>query len=240
MALTIYYYGRSLGPVSIRRQELFARWQATLQENLSGIRALRTLSNRNREFEKYDNDLKAVREVLIERGILSARYFPTLIIYLAMGVLFVIGGYLVYLGELTPGTVIAFNSLVLLLQTPTQFIRFTIFLGSMGFAGGQRVHSVITEQKLLEDGTHPVKKLRGKIQFKDVSFRYNPEGPDVLQDINLTIAPGQTVAIIGHTGCGKTTLQKLIQRLYDPIRGKILIDDVNIKDYPIEDLSKQI
>ena len=240
IAITIVLYGKNLGPVSIRRQALFAAWQATLQENLAGIRALRTLSNRQNEFEKYDSDLKAVREILIERGILSARYFPTLIIYFAMGILFVLGSYFVYIGEMTAGTVIAFNSLVLLLQTPNQFIRFTIFLGSMGFAGGQRVYSVIAEQQLLEEGDHPVKQLRGKIQFENVSFRYNPDGPDVLNNINLTIAPGQTIAIIGHTGCGKTTLQKLIHRLYDPTSGKILIDDVNVRDYPIEDLRRQI
>ena len=240
IVIAIVFYGKNLGPVSIRRQALFAQWQATLQENLAGIRALRTLSNRQSEFDKYDSDLKEVREILIERGIISARYFPTLIIYFAMGVLFVLGSYSVYMGEMSAGTVIAFNSLVLLLQTPNQFIRFTIFLGSMGFAGGKRVFSVIAEQHLLEEGDHPVTQLRGKIQFKDVSFRYSPEGPDVLKNINLTIAPGQTVAIIGHTGCGKTTLQKLIHRLYDPTSGKILIDDVDIKDYPIEELRKQI
>jgi ATP-binding cassette subfamily B protein len=240
IVLAIVFYGKNLGPVSIRRQALFARWQATLQENLAGIRALRTLSNRESEFEKYDMDLQAVREILIKRGILSARYYSDLIIYLAMGVLFILGGYFVYIGEMTAGTVIAFNSLVLLLQTPNQFIRFTIFLGSMGFAGGKRVYTVIAEQQLLEEGNHPIKKFRGKIQFENISFRYNSEGPDVLKNINLTIAPGQTVAIIGHTGCGKTTLQKLIHRLYDPTNGKILIDDVNIKDYPIEELRKQI
>ncbi|PWI47650.1 hypothetical protein CEE45_10815 [Candidatus Heimdallarchaeota archaeon B3_Heim] len=240
IALAIVIYGKNLGPVSIRRQALFAQWQATLQENLAGIRALRTLSNRQSEFDKYDSDLKEVREILIERGIISARYFPTLIIYFAMGLLFVLGSYFVYLGDMSAGTVIAFNSLVLLLQTPNQFIRFTIFLGSMGFAGGKRVYSVIAEQQLLEEGDHPVKQIRGKIQFEHVSFRYNPEGPDVLKNINLTIAPGQTVAIIGHTGCGKTTLQKLIHRLYDPTSGKIFIDNVNIKDYPIEALRKQI
>ena len=240
IAVAIVFYCKNLGPVSIRRQALFARWQATLQENLAGIRALRTLSNRQKEFDKYDSDLKDVREILIERGIISAHYFTTLIIYFAMGVIFVLGSYFVYLGEMSAGTVIAFNSLVLLLQTPNQFIRFTIFLGSMGFAGGKRVYSVIAEQHLLEEGDQPVNQLRGKIQFENVSFRYNSEGPDVLKDINLIIAPGQTVAIIGHTGCGKTTLQKLIHRLYDPTNGRILIDGIDIKNYPIEDLRKQI
>jgi ATP-binding cassette subfamily B protein len=238
--VSIYQYGKQLGPVSIRRQILFARWQSTLQENLSGIRALRTLSNREREIEKYNNDLESVREILIKRGVIATRYFPSLFISLAVGLLFIVGGYFVYIGEMTPGTVIAFNSLVLLLQNPIQFIRFTIFLGSMGFAGGRRVFSVISEQQSLQDGDYPMKKLQGKIRLKNVAFRYNREGPDVLQDINLTIAPGQTVAVIGHTGCGKTTLQKLIHRLYDPSEGEILIDDINIKEYPLEALRRQI
>lgn len=238
--VSIYYYGKQLGPVSIHRQILFARWQATLQENLAGIRALRTLSNREQEIQKYNNDLKSVREVLIKRGVISTRFFPGLLISLAVGVLFVVGGYFVYIGEMTPGTVIAFNSLVLLLINPIQFVRFTIFLGSMGFAGGKRVFSVISEQQSLQDGEYPLERLQGKIQLNNVSFHYNPEGPDVLNDINFTIVPGQTISVIGHTGCGKTTLQKLIQRLYDPTAGEILIDDVNIKDYPLEALRRQI
>ncbi|MHA2307646.1 MAG: ABC transporter ATP-binding protein [Candidatus Hodarchaeales archaeon] len=207
IVISIIFYGKNLGPISIKRQFLFARWQATLQENLSGIRALRTLSNRERESEKYDNDLKAVREVLIKRGILSTRYFPTLIIYFAMGIMFILGGYLVYLGEMTPG----------------------------------RVFSVISEQQELQDGNHPLdRRLAGKIKFENVSFRYSDDGPNVLKDTSFTIAPGQTVAVIGHTGCGKTTLQKLIQRLYDPTNGKIFIDDIDVKDYPIDLYRKQV
>lgn len=241
LMIAIIYYGRNMAPVSIRRQKLFGLWQATLQENLTGIRALRTLSNRDREFQKYTNDLKLVREILIKRGIIGARYYPTLIIYIAMGVLFVAGGYYVYLGEITPGTLIAFNSLVLLLLGPNDFIRFTIFLGSMGFAGGKRIFDVVSEQQQLEDGTtHVEKRLQGKIKFENVFFRYNPEGPDILKEVSFTITPGQTIAIIGHTGCGKTTLQKLIQRLYDTTQGTILIDDVDVKSYPIDELRKQI
>ncbi|WP_455142771.1 ABC transporter ATP-binding protein [Candidatus Hodarchaeum mangrovi] len=237
---SMFTYGKSLGPVSIKRQELFAKWQATLQENLAGIRVLRTLSNRNQEFKKYDEDLKAVREVLTERGIKSARYYPILILYIALGIDFIIGGYLVFLGEITPGTLIAFNSLILLLQGPSEFIRFTVFLGSMGFAGGNRVFSVISKQQQLVDGKIDLEKVHGDIEFKNVTFRYNPEGPDVLKNINLKIQSGQMVAIIGHTGCGKTTLSKLVQRLYDPVEGDILVDGKNIKNFPIDQYRRQI
>ncbi|UCE14243.1 MAG: ABC transporter ATP-binding protein [Candidatus Heimdallarchaeota archaeon] len=235
------HHGKQLGPVSIERQKKFGKWQATLQENLSGIRALRTLSNRELEFQKYDDDLKSVREILIKRGIISARYYPTLILYLAMGVLFIVGSILVTQGEVSPGTVIALNSLVLLLQGPSEFIRFTIFLGSMGFAGGKRVFNVISEHQQLEDGEVELKRrLEGKIEFRNVSFRYGPQSPDVLKDISFTIQPGQTVAVIGHTGCGKTTLQNLIQRLYNPTQGAILIDEVDIRQYPLDRLRRQI
>ncbi|MHA2366043.1 MAG: ABC transporter ATP-binding protein [Candidatus Hodarchaeales archaeon] len=239
--IAMVWHGRRLGPVSIERQKLFATWQATLQENLAGIRALRTLSNRDREFNKYDRDLRNVREVLIRRGVISAQYYSTLIIYLAVGVLFIVGGWFVYQGEMTPGTLIAFNSLVLLLQGPNDMIRGSVFLGSQGFAGGKRVFNVITEHQQLEDGkiTLP-ERLQGKVDFQNVFFRYNSQGPDVLKEISFTVEPGQTVAIIGHTGCGKTTLGKLIQRLYDVNQGQILIDGVNVQDYPIEELRKQV
>ena len=131
----MYWYGKRIGPVALERQQLFGVWQATLQENLSGIRALRTLSNRDREWQKYVKDLFAVKDVLIRRSKISSFYIPTLIIYLAMGVTFIIGSYLVYLHKITAGTLIAFNALVILLQQPNQQIRGSFFMGSMGFAG---------------------------------------------------------------------------------------------------------
>jgi len=235
------HQARQLGPVSVKRQELFAAWQATIQENLQGIRALRTLSNRDREFQKYDRDLLAVREILIKRGIINARYYPTLFIYLAMGVTFIAGSALVFQEEMTIGTLIAFNVLLAGLQVPNEMIRSSVFLGSMGFAGGKRVYDVIDTNLQLEDGNIKVPdRLQGKVEFKNVSFRYNRSGPDVLQNLNFVITPGQTVAVIGHTGCGKTTVGKLIQRLYDPAQGVILVDGVNIKEYPIDEYRKHI
>ena len=109
------------------------------------------------------------------------------------------------------------------------------------FAGGKRVYDVIDTHLQLEDGKIEVPdRFQGKVEFNNVSFRYNRNGPDTVQNINFVILPGQTVAVIGHTGCGKTTVGKLIQRLYDPAQGVILVDGVNIKEYPIEDYRKQI
>ena len=241
IAISIFRHGKKLARVSVERQRLFARWQATLQENLIGIRALRTLSNRDREFKKYDNDLLAVKKVLIKRGIISARYFSSLYLYLAMGVSFILGGFLVVQGEITTGTLIAFNSLILLVRNVNELIRVSIFLGSMGFAGGRRVFDVLLEQQLLKDGRSPIpSRLSGKIEYNHVSFRYESLSTDILKDITLEINTGTTVAILGHTGCGKTTLIKLLQRLYDPTEGQVIVDGKVIKDYPIEQYRKQV
>ena len=234
------YYNRHLGPVSLQRQEFFAQWQATLQENLAGVRSLRTLSNREREYKKYISDLESVRDILIRRAIISARYFPQLFVYFIMGILFVIGGYFVVQHDMTVGTLIAFNSLVVLMQRPSDMIRFSLYLGTMGMAGGKRVFSVIREQQEMPDGRWRPEKIIGNVDFRNVGFRYNKRAPFVLKDLNFSIHAGQTVAILGPTGCGKTTLGKLIQRLYDSSEGEILIDGKDIKSYGLDFLRKSV
>ncbi len=240
----MYWYGKRIGPVALERQQLFGAWQATLQENLAGIRALRTLSNRDREWKKYLKDLEAVKDVLIRRSKISSFYVPTLVIYAVMGITFIFGSFLVYQNPLktTPGTLIAFNALVILLQQPNQQIRGSFFMGSMGFAGGRRIYGVVTNQMSTSNGSDPV-KINGDISFKNVYFKYdNLKGDNqyTLTDITFDIKAGETIAIIGHTGCGKTTVTKLIQRLYDVNSGSIEIDAKNIKDFDLDSLRKQI
>jgi ATP-binding cassette subfamily B protein len=242
---SIFSYGKNISPVSLERQKLFGEWQATLQENLAGIRALRTLSNRDREYQKYLKDLVAVRDILIRRAKIQAKYFPTLILYFSIGIIFIIGSYFVYIKDISPGTLIAFNSLIFLLFQPNRQIRSSFFLGSMGFAGGQRVYSVITNQFLTQDGTKVDKSITGHIEFKNVNFRYQTllesDRRDLytLKNITFKINAGESIALIGHTGCGKTTLTKLIQRLYEP-EGIIEIDGENIKNYELDTLRRQI
>ncbi|MHA1982945.1 MAG: ABC transporter ATP-binding protein [Candidatus Hodarchaeales archaeon] len=236
---SLYRYGKNLGPISLRRQELFAKYQSTLQENLAGTRALRTLSNKEREFAKYDQDLTAVRDILIKRAIISERYFPRLYISILMGSLFLVGGLMVLDGDMSPGTLIAFNSLALLLQRPNDMIRISVFLGSMGLAGGRRVFRVINLQQQMEEGSF-ASELHGEVEFQNVSFKYNDTGPYTIKNINFHVSPGKTVAILGPTGSGKTTLIKLIQRLYNVSDGKILIDKKNIRDFQLNKLRSRI
>ena len=237
---SMYRYGKNLAPVTLKRQQYYAKWQATLQENIAGIRVLRTLSNKGREYDKFETDLTAVREILIKRAILSERYFPSLYIYIEMGLLFIIGAYFVLIGNISVGTLIAFNSLVVLLQGPISMIGSSVFLGSTGFAGGKRIYDVIKEQQITKDGSANASNIKGEIEFQNVFFSYGDNTPPVLTNINFKILPGQTVAILGPTGSGKSTLCKLIQRLYDVNEGKILIDGENIKDYNLEELRKKI
>ena len=185
--ISMIWYSKRIGPVSLERQQLFGLWQATLQENLAGIRALRTLSNRDREWQKYVKDLESVHGVLIKRSKISAGYIPTLVIYLVMGVIFIIGSYLVATGSMTVGTLIAFNSLVIVTQQPNQQIRFSFVSGSMGIAGGQRAYGVITNQMKIAEGNKQI-QIRGDISFQNVSFAYQNHGDHLtLKDISFQI-----------------------------------------------------
>lgn len=238
--ITMIWYSKRIGPVSLERQKLYGLWQATLQENLAGIRALRTLSNRDREWQKYIKDLESVRGVLIRRSKISAGYAPTLVIYLVMGVIFIVGSYLVAIHQITTGTLIAFNSLVIITQQPNQQIRFSFVSGSMGIAGGQRAYGVITNQMKIAEGDKQI-QIKGDINFNDVSFSYQNHGDNyTLRNISFDIKSGETIALIGHTGCGKTTITKLIQRLYEVSSGSILIDGNDIKSIELDTLRRQI
>jgi ATP-binding cassette subfamily B protein len=239
--LSMRWYAKRMAPISIKRQILFASWQATLQENIAGVRTLRTLSNAEREFEKYVNDLDSVRNILIRRAKISAEYLPTILIYTLMGITFIVGGIFVFEKTMSFGTLIAFNGLVLLLQRPNQMIRSSVFLGSMGFAGGTRVFNVLNTRMQIENGDFKIKnRLKGDIIFENVSFRYENSGNYILKELSFSITAGETVALIGHTGCGKTTLTKLIQRLYDPNKGLIKVDGLGIKNYDLDDFRRQV
>ncbi|PWI47157.1 hypothetical protein CEE45_13150 [Candidatus Heimdallarchaeota archaeon B3_Heim] len=247
-------FGKKLHPLSKQRQACVARMNAELQENLTGVRVVRTFSVQEQEIEKFSATLENLEDILKVRGVTSAFYVPSLVLGITTAFIFIAGvylmditllgvanvsifGYSVYIQSVGMGEIITFLGLTSILAMPTMFLRWILDMTLLGFAGAARIFNVVIHDNVIETGDYiPEKEPQGQIKFESVYFSYKEDSPSVLNNIALTIKPGETVAIIGPTGCGKTTLGKMIYRLYDVTKGSVLIDNVNVKDWDIKTL----
>jgi ATP-binding cassette subfamily B protein len=250
-------FGGKLHPLSKKRQAIVAKMNAELQENLTGVRVVRTFSIQEQEINKFHQTLEELEDILKTRGITSAFYIPSLILGISTALIFIAGVYLIEATLLAPFSIdlgivltvqsigltelITFLGLTGILTMPTLFLRWILDMTLLGFAGAARIYNVVIHDNVLVNGYYtPNKDPVGHISFKNVSFSYKEDSPLVLNDISLEIRPGETVAIIGPTGCGKTTLGKMIYRLYDVNNGTVEVDGVNVKDWDIQSLRTSV
>ncbi|MHA1945476.1 MAG: ABC transporter ATP-binding protein [Candidatus Hodarchaeales archaeon] len=250
-------FGKKLNPLSVKRQEVVARMNAELQENLTGVRVVRTFSGQEREIKKFSQTLDELEDILKVRGITSAFYIPSLVLGITTALIFIVGVYLIEATLLGPfnidlgivvtiqrvgmGELITFLGLTGILAMPTMFLRWILDMTLLGFAGANRIFKVVIHEDVLKSGEYkPRRTPNGHVRFNNVSFSYQEDTPRVLNDVSFEIQPGETVALIGPTGCGKTTLGKMIYRLYDVISGSVEIDGVDIREWEIPTLRRLV
>jgi ATP-binding cassette subfamily B protein len=183
------------------------------------------------------------RDTWYKQQILQAQYFPTLVLFAASGTSVLVGSILILNEQLTIGTLVGFTGVLFTLVAPTYIISFAVTIYNGGLAGAKRIYNMemkeVGEDIGEEEKTEANNKFQGIVKFKNVSFRYPTSKGPILDDVSFSVAPGQTVAIVGPTGSGKSSLTKLLLRLYD-YSGQILIDDIDIQDIPLEVLRKRI
>ncbi|MHA1207551.1 MAG: ABC transporter ATP-binding protein, partial [Candidatus Hodarchaeales archaeon] len=250
-------FGQKLHPLSVKRQEVVAKMNAELQENLTGVRVVRTFSGQKREVTKFSHTLNELEDILKVRGITSAFYIPSLVLGITTALIFIVGGYLIEATLLGPfninlgivvtvqqvgmGELITFLGLTGILAMPTMFLRWILDMTLLGFAGANRIFKVVIHEDVLPSGEYkPRRTPNGHVRFNDVSFSYQEDTPRVLDNVSFEIQPGETIALIGPTGCGKTTLGKMIYRLYDVIEGSVEIDGVDIRKWDIPTLRRLV
>jgi subfamily B ATP-binding cassette protein MsbA len=240
---TVFRYKRRI-KIATRKARASTGLLASLaQETLSSIRIVQGLAQEDQQDERFQARSESHHQAYLEIVRYQARVAPLVDVLAAIGLTIVMwyGATRVLAGELTTGDVVLFFAYVTNLYSPMKALARFSYLFDKASAGAERIADVMRVRSDVTDreGARAVSGLKGGIEFRDVSFEYEP-GRTVLSHINLAIAPGEKVAIVGATGAGKSTLVSLIPRFYDPSRGEVRIDGEDIRNYSLQSLREQI
>jgi ATP-binding cassette, subfamily B, multidrug efflux pump len=247
VSVVIQYFGRQIHERFEKIQAMFSEISARAQENFSGARVIRAYVQEEAEiagFEKSNQEYIGRSLKLVQ---LMGMLWPTLETMLGLAVVLVLwlGGREVVQGRITVGDFVAFNTYMVLLTWPIIALGWVINIFQRGTASMGRINQILVEKPEIQDSPAAIANrtalppvLQGDIEFRGLNFAYN--GVPVLRDINLRIPAGSSLAIVGPTGAGKTTLVNLIPRIYDAEPGTVLIDGRPIREYPLEVLRRNM
>ncbi len=244
LAILVQFISKSLHDNFERIQEGFSKMNTKVQENLSGVRVVRAYTREQSEIEEFDRqNLNFVNLNRVFIG-LEAIFFPIFRLLPGLGaiVLLWLGGLHVIQGKIMLGDFVAFNAYLTMLIRPVIMLGFIVNRFAQGTASIDRINLILNQKPEIcdEEGVdEKITELDGEIEFRHLTFAYF-DSPPVLKDINFKIEPGSTVAIVGATGAGKTTLVDLIPRIYQPERGSVFIDGTDIRDIPLKTLRTNI
>ncbi|MDW8299531.1 MAG: ABC transporter ATP-binding protein [Anaerolineae bacterium] len=237
--VTVVRYVRRLNPVVRRQREQFGRMNAGLEETISGIEVVKACAQEAFERRKFRMAASLFRSFFVRQGYLEARYLPVLFFGIALGMAFLHGMHLYRQNLLSLGDVVALMGIMGVLRWPAFASIFSISLIQAGIEGGRRIVDILNMETELDQNKGGYNQpIKGEITFEDVSFGYGRL--HVLRNVSFTIRQGQTVAIVGQTGSGKSTLTQLINRTYDATHGRVLIDGVDVRDWDLDALRSQI
>lgn len=245
LIIATYYFKESVNKSFHRVRNAVAHLNAFVQEHITGMAVVQAFAAEEREMEKFKTINKEHRNANIHAIWAYSIFFPIVEIVLATSI-----GLLVWwtskealnLQQSQQGTLMAFILCLNLIFRPLRVIADKFNVLQMGMVASERVFKVLDNEDVLQPSAPDAYKpaqVKGKIGFENVVFEYSP-GVPVLKDVSFTVSPGETIAIVGHTGSGKTTIISLLNRLYHIQSGAIKIDDVNIEKYDIETLRKNI
>lgn len=233
-------YLRTLSPITDEVRATFGDMNTHLSEALDGVETMKGAAQEVAEVDRFVTNARRVRNVFVRQGDLEARFLPNLLLGLAYAVGLVHALILFSAGTITVGAVVGYFGLLRMLEFPTFTSSFAYTQISLGVSGARRILELINRETNLDQNAAGYdKSMRGEIEFRGVCFEYN-EGDEILEDITFKVKQGQTVAIVGQTGAGKTSLVKLINRTYDASRGAVFVDGVNVRDWNLAALRSQI
>ncbi|MFZ4450855.1 ABC transporter ATP-binding protein [Salibacterium aidingense] len=243
LAVLVYRFDRKVHPGFKRIRESFASMTTKVQENVSGMSTVKSLSKEDFEIGRFESRNHDYKNKSLYNAGLWAKFFPVmeLIGNICVVVLLGYGGFLVMQGQLQIGQLAASFSLIWYIIGPLMNLGFIINTFSQSKASGERLLEVLDEEEMnIQHGAASLKRLRGDVEFVDVTHSYEGESQRALEDISFHAPPGSTFGLIGATGSGKTTITQLISGFYEPEKGGIFIDGQPISRYSLAELRQNI
>jgi ATP-binding cassette subfamily B protein len=235
---------KSMFPVSWLIQARLADVATIVDENVNGVRVVRSFAAEKQQLRTLSKAADKVQWAYVKDADLRARWTPAVQNLPQVGLALVLGfgGYMVIHGTLGLGAILAFNSYLFMLQAPFMMLGMIIMMGQRAAASAERIYEIIDEQPTVVDppGAAELVDCRGDVRFENVGFSYGPELPTVLSHLDLHLRPGETVAMVGRTGSGKSTVARLIPRFYDVTEGRFLVDGHDVRDLTLESLRANV
>jgi ABC-type multidrug transport system fused ATPase/permease subunit len=238
-----FRYGRRNRPASQEVQQRIAELTAEAEENIGGVRVVKAFAQEDRQLRRFDRATKRVFEQSMVSTRLRAFYSPFIgfLPQLGLAALLFVGGKQVIDGQLSEGDFVAFYGYVLLLTGPMRMLGMALGMAQRAVASGERVFQLLDRAPRLTalPDAPPLPAGGGRVELRDVTFAYDGHEP-VLRGIDLEVEPGQTIAIVGPTGSGKTSLVMLIPRLYDVDEGALLVDGADVRSVDPASLRREV
>jgi len=243
LIILAYRYSRVSHPVLRDVQQKLADVATVAEENIVGVHVVKSFAQEEQEQAKFEQRSQAVFQRTVDANRQRSIYVPVLsfIPLVAQAAVLLVGGRMVVQNQLTVGEFFAFNLYVSMLIMPLRMLGMWIGQSQRATASGERIFQILDEPEEIAERPEATELPpgEGRIRFEGVAFGYDPERP-VLEDIDLEIEPGQNIAVIGHTGSGKTTLTALVPRFYDVTSGRLEIDGVDVRDVELSSLRRAI
>ena len=238
------FFARKGRPLFTEVQQMLGRLNTILQENLAGVRVVKAFAREPWETERFGESNLDLCDAQVRVGKMFAAIMPLIFTLANLGTLTVVwgGGYEVISGRLTIGELVAFQSYLMMTMFPIVMLGMIIMAVSQAGAGAQRIFEILDAAIDVTDrpGAIELPPIEGRVSFENVTFRYFKEQEPVLQGVGFVAEPGETVALFGATGSGKSTIINLIPRFYDVSEGRVTIDGHDVRDVSIQSLRGQV
>lgn len=240
-----YWVSRYIHRYQTIIQEQYSRIAGRAGESFGSIRLIKAYNREGYEQKQFEKESESYRRKKLRLDMVESVFHPILNLLIGLSVIIVIwqGGIMVMNGEITVGNIAEFVVYVAYLTWPVTSLGYTVNRFQKSLASWERIDELLQEEVEIQDDDqtdHQIPEMEGHIEFRNVSFRYPGSEEDALSDLNMTIQPGEHVALVGRTGAGKSTLVQLIPRLFDPTEGQILLDGIDLKEWPINRLRERI
>jgi len=244
LVLTGTIFGKKVRPRFTELRQQFAEVNTAIQENITGAQVVRTFAQEEHEIGKFKKQIDRLLQMNLKLARMWAYFFPLNDFISTFGIILILwfGGWQIMRGQLSLGEFVAFNMYLMMLMMPVRMLGFIINMSQEAIASGQRIFEILDTESEVEElsDAKTLPPIEGNIRFEDVSFGYETGDGLVLKNFTLEVEPGESVALLGATGSGKSTIINLVPRFYDPTSGRITVDGIDIRNATLESLRGQI